>query len=139
MRIPGRGRLTRRTATATAAALAVVVAGGGYALASTGASGPAPRYDSPSLIYRVGHNVSVGPHMSSSNAELCPLGTYPIGGGPSSARAVWELQWSDADRSYLGALHPNEWTVGLYNNSGSYAAFKVFVVCSTARSVGGNY
>jgi hypothetical protein len=136
---PGRGRLTRRTAIAGAAALAAVVTGGGYALASTNSSGQAPSTNGVSLRYLVGSNVIAAAHSTASNATECPAGMYPVGGGPSSSHAVWEIQWSDADRSTPAVAHPNEWTVSLYNNSNSAAAFKVFVVCSTASSVSGNY
>ena len=139
MRKPGRGRLTRRTAFAAVAALAAVIMGGGYALASTNSSGQTPNASGGSLRYLVGSNVSVAGHSTASNATVCPPGMYPVGGGPSSSHAVWETQWSDADRSTPAAAHPNEWTVSLYNNSNSVAAFKVFVVCSTASSVSGNY
>jgi hypothetical protein len=139
MRKAGRGRLTRRTAIAAVAALAAVVTGGGYALASTNSSGQTPNTNGDSLRYLVGSNVSVAAHSTGSNATECPSGMYPVGGGPSSSHAVWETQWSDADRSTPAAPHPNEWTVSLYNNSNSVAAFKVFVVCSTASSVTGNY
>ena len=73
------------------------------------------------------------------NATKCPNGLYPVGGGPSSSHAVWETQWSDADRSTPTASHPDEWTVSLLNNSDSTAAFKVFVVCSSASTLSGNY
>jgi hypothetical protein len=135
----GRGRLAGRTAIAAAAALAAVVAGGGYALASTNSSGQTPSSTSVSLRYLVGSNVTVAAHSTASNATECPAGMYPVGGGPSSSHAVWEIQWSDADRSAPAEAHPNEWTVSLFNNSNSAAAFKVFVVCSTASSVSGNY
>jgi hypothetical protein len=139
MRKAGRGRLTQRTAIAAVAALAAVISGGGYALASTNSSGKSPDTSGDSLRYLVGSNVSVAAHSTASNATECPSGMYPVGGGPSSSHAVWEIQWSDADRSAPTVAHPNEWTVSLYNNSNSAAAFKVFVVCSTASSVSGNY
>jgi hypothetical protein len=88
------------------------------------------------LHYLVGGNVVVPANSAGSNATKCPTGTYPIGGGPSSPNAVWEIQWSDPAPS-TGTGHPNEWTVGLFNNSGSSSVFKVFVVCSTASSVTG--
>ena len=139
MRKPALGRLTWRTAIAAAAALAAAVTGGGYALASTNSSGQAANITSASLRYLVGSNVFVAAHSTASNATKCPSGMYPVGGGPSSSHAVWEIQWSDADHSTPAAAHPDEWTVSLYNNSNSTAAFKVFVVCSTASSVSGNY
>ena len=128
----GHARLARRTVIATACAAAALVAGSGFAFASTngGASPANPQNDA--LRYLVGGNVFVPAHSVASNATKCPKGMYPIGGGPSSSHAVWETQWSDADRSTPLAAHPNEWTVGLLNNSGSTAAFKVFVVCSSA-------
>jgi hypothetical protein len=89
------------------------------------------------LHYLVGGNVSVPANSAGSNAEKCPTGTYPVGGGPSSPNAVWLIQWSDPDRSSPTLAHPNEWTVGLFNTSSSAAVFKVFVVCSTASSVTG--
>jgi hypothetical protein len=89
------------------------------------------------LHYLVSGNVVVPAGSVGSNAIKCPTGTFPVGGGPSSPNAVWEIQWSDPDRSTPSATHPNEWTVGLFNTSGSPAVFKVFVVCSTASSVTG--
>jgi hypothetical protein len=139
MRTPGRGRLTRRTAIAAAAALAAVVSGGGYALASTNSSDQTPTTNGVSLRYIVGSIVIAAAHSAASNATKCPTGMYPVGGGPSSSRTVWEIQWSDPDRSTPAEAHPNEWTVSLYNTSNSTAAFKVFVVCSTASSVSENY
>jgi hypothetical protein len=139
MRKPGNGRLTRRTITATAAALAVVVAGGGYALASTDGNGPAASNNGPTLLYLVGKTVIVPPNSTGQNATVCPSNTYPVGGGPSSARDQWELQWSNASRSDRRAHEPDEWTVRLYNNSNQSADFRVYVVCSTAGSVASNY
>ena len=146
MRNPGHGRLTRRTAIATAAALSVVVAAGGYALASTNAPAPGPGPgpgpgggNGTSLTYLVGANVDVAPHMTGQNATMCPRGMYPVGGGPSSSHADWEIQWSDADRSNRRAQQPDEWTVSLLNNGNARAQFKVYVVCSTAGSVNSNY
>lgn len=89
------------------------------------------------LHYLISGNVTVPGNSAGSNAEKCPAGTFPIGGGPSSPNAVWLIQWSDPDRSTPTATHPNEWTVGLFNTSGSASVFKVFVVCSTASSVTG--
>jgi len=140
--------VTGRTAIAAALAAAAVVSGGGYALASTTATGHAAKpgngsaaltATAPRLKYLVGTDVTVPADSTGSNATKCPTGMYPVGGGPSSPNAVWETQWSDPDRSAPSAAHPNEWTVGLFNNSGSAAAFKVFVVCATASSVSGNY
>ena len=139
MRKPGHGRLTRRTAIATAATLAAVVAGGGYALASTNGNGPMAGGNGASLTYLVGANVDVAPHMTGQNATMCPRGMYPVGGGPSSSHADWEIQWSDADRSNRRAQQPDEWTVSLLNNGNARAQFKVYVVCSTAGSVNSNY
>jgi hypothetical protein len=49
------------------------------------------------------------------------------------------MHWSDPDRSTPAASHPNEWTVSMLNNSSSTQVFKVFVVCSSAQKVTGNY
>jgi hypothetical protein len=138
MHKPGRARLTRRTTIAVALAAAAVVTGGGYAAAAGNSTGPASS-GNESLRYLVGPNVIVAAHSAGWNATKCPSGMYPVGGGPSSSHAVWETQWSDADRSSTAAAHPNEWTVSLFNNSDSAALFKVFVVCATASSVSGNY
>lgn len=139
MHNPGRARLTRGTTIAVALAAAAVVAGGGYAAASSNSTGPAASSAKESLRYLVGSNVAVAAQSAGWNATKCPSGMYPVGGGPSSSHAVWEIQWSDADRSTPAAAHPNEWTVSLFNNSNSAALFKVFVVCATASSVSGNY
>ena len=135
----GRCRLARRGVIVTAGAAAALVAGSGLAFAATnGAAKPAtPQGDA--LRYLVGSNVYVPGHSVASNATKCPKGMYPVGGGPSSSHAVWETQWSDADRSSAAAAHTDEWTVSLLNNSGATAAFKVFVVCSSASTVSGNY
>ena len=138
MRKPGKSRLTRRAAIPAAAALAVVVAGGGYALASTNASGPAAS-NGPNLLYLVGKTVTVSPRATGENATTCPVNMYPVGGGPSSSRDQWELQWSNASRSTRRARQPDEWSVRLYNNSDQRAEFRVYVVCSTAGSVAINY
>ena len=69
----------------------------------------------------------------------CTTNTYPVGGGPSSSRDQWELQWSNASRSNRRARQPDEWSVRMYNNSDQRADFRVYVVCSTAGSVSGNY
>jgi hypothetical protein len=139
MRKPGNGRLTRRTAIAAAAALAIVVAGGGYAVASTGGNVPAANNNGPNLFYFVGKTVNVAPRSTGENATTCPSNTYPVGGGPSSSRDQWELQWSNASRSNRRARQPDEWSVRLYNNSDQRADFRVYVVCSTAGTVSGNY
>jgi hypothetical protein len=145
---PLRASLTQRTATAAALSVAAVLSGGGYALASGHGTGPTAKPGNGSanssvkaarLDYLVGGNVTVPADSAGSNATTCPAGMYPVGGGPSSSKAVWEIQWSDPDRSTPSAAHPNEWAVGLFNNSSSAAAFKVFVVCATASSVSGNY
>jgi hypothetical protein len=101
------------------------------------ASGGTAIGDVDALHYLIGGNVTVPADSAGSNAIKCPAGMYPVGGGPSSPNAVWDLQWSDPDRSTPTATHPNEWTVGLFNTSGSPAVFKVFVVCATASSVKG--
>lgn len=134
-----RTRMIRHTGIAAALAVAMAVTGGGYAIASSNSTGRTASGDNDSLRYLVGSNVAVAADSAGSNATMCPKGMYPVGGGPSSSQAVWEIQWSDPDRSTPTAAHPNEWTVGLFNNSGSAADFKVFVVCSTATSVSGNY
>ena len=134
-----RTRVIRHAGIAAALAAAMAVTGGGYAIASSHGTGRTTSGDNDSLRYLVGSNVVVPAGSAGSNATKCPKGMYPVGGGPSSSQAVWEIQWSDPDRSTSTAAHPNEWTVGLFNNSGSPAAFKVFVVCSTASSVSGNY
>jgi hypothetical protein len=139
MRKPGESRLTRRAVIPAAAALVVVVAGGGYALASTNGNGPAANNNGPNLLYLVGKTVIVAPHATGQNATACPTNTYPVGGGPSSSRDQWEIQWSNAGRSNQRARQPDEWTVRLYNNSDQRAEFRVYVVCSTAGSVGSNY
>lgn len=92
-----------------------------------------------SLRYIVGTNVVVPANSAGSNATKCPTGMYPVGGGPSSPSPAWTLQWSDPDRSSPSLAHPDEWTVGLFNNSSSPQVLKVFVVCSTAQKVTGNY
>jgi hypothetical protein len=135
----GHVRLARRTAITTACAAAALVAGSGLAFASTSGAGSPEGSQNDALQYLVGSNVYVPAHGIASNATKCPHGMYPVGGGPSSSHAVWETQWSDADRSTASAAHPDEWTVSLLNNSDSTAAFKVFVVCSTASTVSGNY
>lgn len=141
-----RTSVIRYTGIAAALAAAMTVAGGGYALASSHSTAPASRQSTgrtasggDALRYIVGGNVAVPADSTGSNATKCPRGMYPVGGGPSSSLAVWETQWSDPDRSAPSAAHPNEWTVSLFNNSSSTADFKVFVVCSTASSVTGNY
>jgi hypothetical protein len=143
-----RARLTQRTAIAAALATAAVLSGGGYALASSNSTGHTAKpgngsaalsATAPRLKYLVGGNVTVPAHSAGSNTTTCPTGMYPVGGGPSSPSAVWQIQWSDPDRSTPTAAHPNEWAVGLFNTSGSPAIFKVFVVCATASSVSGNY
>ena len=139
MRKPEKGRLTRRTITVTAAALAVIAAGGGYALASTNGNGPAANNNGPNLLYLVGKTVNVPPNSTGENATTCPTNMYPVGGGPSSSRDQWELQWSNASRSNRRVRQPDEWSVRLYNNSNQRADFRVYVVCSTAGSVASNY
>jgi hypothetical protein len=145
MNKPRRAHLSRRTAIAAALTVATVVTGGGYAIASSNSTGhtattaTTATTDNDSLRYLVGSNVVVRADSAGWNAMKCPRGMYPVGGGPSSSQAVWEIQWSDADRSNRAKPHPDEWTVGLFNNSDSPATFKVFVVCSTASSVTGNY
>jgi hypothetical protein len=142
MNKPRRARLTRHTLVAAAVAAAAVVTGGSYALASSShGSEPAAKHTpvAPKLRYIEGQNVAVLGGANGANATKCPKGMYPVSGGPSSSNAVWEIQWSDPDRSSPSVSHPNEWTVGLHNNSASAADFKVFVVCSTASSVSGNY
>jgi hypothetical protein len=139
MRKPGHGRLTWRTAIAAAAALAAVVAGGGYALASTdGGNGPMQGGNGISVLYLTGPRVDVDPHSNGEGAAMCPRDMYPIGGGLSSSRGVWEIQWSYADSSGRRSRHPDEWTVGLFNNRDSRADFRVFVVCIPANSANGN-
>lgn len=91
------------------------------------------------LRYIEGKNVVVPADSAGSIATRCPRGMYPIGGGSSSPSALWTLQWSDPDRSKPSVSHPNEWAVGMFNNSGSPQYFKVFVVCSTAQKVTSNY
>jgi len=91
------------------------------------------------LHFIVGSNVAVPANSAGSNATKCPTGTYPVGGGPSSPSPAWTVQWSDPDHSTTSAPHPDEWTVGLFNNSSSTQVFKVFVVCSTAQKVTSNY
>ncbi len=135
----GHTRLARRTVIAAVCAAAALVGGSGFAFAATNGAGTPANPENDALRYIVGPNVYVGAHSVASNATKCPKGLYPVGGGPSSSHAVWETQWSDADRSTPTASHPDEWTVSLLNNSDSTAAFKVFVVCSSASTVSGNY
>ena len=135
----GHIRLARRTVIAATCAAAALVAGSGFAFAATNGAGSPANPQNDALRYIVGPNVYVGPHSVASNATKCPKGLYPVGGGPSSSHAVWETQWSDADRSTPMVSHPDEWTVSLLNDSDSTAAFKVFVVCSSASTVSGNY
>lgn len=138
MRNPGHSRLTWRGAIAAAAAIAAVVAGGGYALASTNSNAPAQGNNGPSFQYITGPSVTVGSRSTGQNAATCPRDMYPTGGGMISFRGVWETQWSYADSSNRRSRHPDEWTVGLYNDSNSRADFRVFVVCSTGSSDNGN-
>jgi hypothetical protein len=138
MRKPGHGRLTRRTAIAAAAAVAAVVAGGGYALASTDGNAPAQGGNGPSFQYITGSRVSVDSRSTGQDAATCPRRMYPVGGGFSSSRGRWEIQWSYADSSNRRGRNPDEWTVGLFNDSNSRADFRVFVVCSTGSSDNGN-
>jgi hypothetical protein len=138
MRKPGESRLTRRAAIPVAAALAVVVAGGGYALASTNGNMPAAN-NGPTILFLVGKTVIVAPRATGQNATTCPTNTYPVGGGPSSSRDQWKLQWSNASRSDRRARQPDEWSVRLYNDSDQQAEFRVYVACSSAGSVGSNY
>jgi hypothetical protein len=135
----GHARLARRTVIAATCAAAALVACSGFAFAASNGAGSPANPENDALRYIVGPNVYVAPHSVASNATECPKGLYPVGGGPSSSHAVWETQWSDADRSTPAASHPDEWTVSLLNNSDSTAAFKVFVVCSSASTVSGNY
>jgi hypothetical protein len=80
----------------------------------------------------------VDSRSTGQNSASCPRDMYPVGGGLSSFRGNWEIQWSYADSSSRRARHPDEWTVGLYNDSNSRADFRVFVVCETANSGNGN-
>ena len=135
----GYPHLARRTVITATCAAAALVACSGFAFAATNGAGSPANPQNDALRYLVGTNVFVGAHSVGWNATKCPKGLYPVGGGPSSSHAVWETQWSDADRSTPTASHPDEWTVSLLNNSDSTAAFKVFVVCSSASTVSGNY
>jgi hypothetical protein len=140
MKTSRRIRLSWRTAVTSTVIVAATIAGGGYALASSdGAGHTAARTDRDALRYIVGPVVLVGADSLGTNAAKCPKGTFPVGGGPSSSKSVWLVQWSDPDRSSKSAAHPNEWTVGMFNTSGSTADLKVFVVCASANSVKGNY
>ncbi len=136
MRKPGHSRLTRRTAIAAAAAVAAVVAGGGYALASTNGNAPMQGNNGVSLLYITGSSVTVASNTTRQNATECPRDMYPVSGGPVSSRSEWELQSSYADSSRRRSRNPDEWTVSLRNTSDRRAEFRVFVVCSTADSVG---
>lgn len=129
-------RLTRAIPLLAISAAAVAVAGGGHASAAShhttvGTGG--------TLHFIEGTSVSVPAGTVGSAATKCPSGTYPVGGGPSSPNAQWTMQWSDPDRSTPTAAHPNEWTVGMLNNTSASQALKVYAVCSTAASVTGNY
>jgi hypothetical protein len=93
---------------------------------------------SATLRYLVGNNVAVAADSAGQNATKCPSGMYPVGGGPRSPSALWTLQFSNADAAVAGNL-PNEWHVGLFNDTGSTQVFKVFVVCSTAQKVSSSY
>ncbi len=131
----------RLTTLGAAVVAATAVMGGGYALASSNTHAPnAPRVDTykATLRYLVGSNVSVAAGSAGQNATQCPSGMYPVGGGPSSPSALWTLAFSNADAAVAGNL-PNEWHVGMFNNSGSTQVFKVFVVCSTAQKVTSSY
>jgi|HubBroStandDraft_1064217.scaffolds.fasta_scaffold378742_2 hypothetical protein len=132
-------RMIRRTEIAAVLAAAIVASGGGYAVASSHGTGRTASRDHDSLRYLVGSDVLVPADSAGSNATKCPKGMYPVGGGPSSPEAVWQIQWSNADRSTASARHPNEWAVSLFNDSNNSAVFKVFVVCSSANSVSSNY
>lgn len=139
---PRRVRSIQLTAASAAAVMAAAVMSGGYALASSSAH-PATTHPAtsggPALRYIDGTDVSVPAFSVGMNATKCPRGMYPIGGGPSSPSARWLVHWSDPDRSTPSAAHPNEWTVSMYNDTDSTQVLKVFVVCSTATSVTGNY
>jgi hypothetical protein len=131
----------RLTTISAAVVVATAVMGGGYALASSNNHATnAPRVDTykATLRYLVGNNVSVPADSVGQNATKCPSGMYPVGGGPSSPSTMWTLQFSNADAAVSGNL-PNEWHVGLFNNTSSTQVFKVFVVCSTAQKVSSNY
>jgi hypothetical protein len=131
----------RLTTISAAVVAATAVMGGGYALASSNNHGTnAPRVGTftATLRYLVGNNVSVPADSAGQNATKCPSGMFPVGGGPSSPSTMWMLQFSNADNAIPGKL-PNEWHVGLFNNTGSAQVFKVFVVCSTAQKVSSNY
>jgi len=125
-----------------AAVVAAAVIGGGHALAASNGhtSTVHPGVTSGGALHYIeGTSVSVPADSAGSAAAKCPSGTYPVGGGPSSPSAQWLVQWSDPDRSTPSAAHPNEWTVSMFNDTSSAQALKVFVVCSTASSVTGNY
>jgi hypothetical protein len=131
-----------RLATIGAAVVAATaVLSGGYALASSNNHAPnAHRVHtySATLRYLVGNSVAVAADSAGQNATKCPSGMYPVGGGPRSPSALWTLQFSNADAAVAGNL-PNEWHVGLFNDTGSTQVFKVFVVCSTAQKVSSSY
>lgn len=141
MNKPRWARAIPLTAITAAGAVAAAVMGGGYALASSSQAAFVPRVATytDTLHFLVGGNVSVAAGSSGVNATKCPSGSYPVGGGPSSSSALWMLQFSDADRSSSTVAQPNEWTVGLFNDSSTTQFFKVFVVCSTAQKVTSNY
>jgi hypothetical protein len=129
------------TAIGAAAVVAAAVMGGGYALASSNNhAATVHRVDTytDTLRYLVGTNVAVPADSAGQNATKCPSGMFPVGGGPSSPSTMWTLQFSNADAA-PPATKPNEWHVGLFNNTTSTQFFKVFVVCSTAQKVTSNY
>jgi hypothetical protein len=131
----------RLTTISAAVVVATAVMGGGYALAANNTHATnTHRVDTftATLRYLVGNNVSVPADSAGQNATKCPSGMHPVGGGPSSPSALWTLQFSNPDAAVAGNL-PNEWHVGLFNNTGSAQVFKVFVVCSTAQKVSSNY
>jgi hypothetical protein len=131
----------RLTTISAAVVVATAVMGGGYALAANNnhaTNGHGVDTFKATLRYIDGNNVSVPADSAGQNATKCPSGMFPVGGGPSSPSALWTLQFSNADAAVAGNL-PNEWHVGLFNNTGSAQVFKVFVVCSTAQKVSSNY
>lgn len=86
----GHTRLARRTVIAAVCAAAALVGGSGFAFAATNGAGSPANPENDALRYIVGPNVFVGAHSVASNATKCPKD--PVGGGPSSSRAVWETQ-----------------------------------------------
>jgi hypothetical protein len=125
-------------AVVVAATVGLLAGGGGFALASSKGHAGSRAGFKLNLRYVEGSSTFVAANSSGSAMTKCPSGMHPIGGGPSSSN-LFDLQWSDPDRSKSSATYPNEWTVGIYNPNGSAIPLKVFVVCANASTVSSTY